>query len=187
MYKPYEDEKWYFFTTRDGKHKIGDRVDRIAGNRYWRTSEGGKDVVSDCSKIGSKDHFVFYIGKPPSDLRTDSNIYKHKRATTKRKKEDGEAIEHNLEDQVHPSEENNNNEPALRQSRAKIRHIAVSGLCNNGNGTTSYSNQPAATDELDIFEDLNSSHDTFTEPIWRYYYTSNQWKQSSISRTYDRA
>ncbi|PON84150.1 NAC domain containing protein [Trema orientale] len=155
MYKPYEDEKWYFFTTRDRKHKIGDRVDRFAGNGYWRRSGGGKDVVSDGSKIGKKEHFVFYIGKPPSGLRTDWNIYKYKRATTRRKKEDGEAIEHNLEGQVHPSEENNNNEPALRQSRKK-RRIDLSGLCNNGNGTKSYSNKPAATDELDIFEDFTA-------------------------------
>ncbi|KAJ8775044.1 hypothetical protein K2173_020048 [Erythroxylum novogranatense] len=72
MYKPTCDkpEEWYFFTPRDRKHRNGKRLNRKAGDGFWRATGADKEVKMNGTVIGWKKALVFYFGKPPNGEKT---------------------------------------------------------------------------------------------------------------------
>ncbi|KAM0982087.1 hypothetical protein ACFX1Q_015878 [Malus domestica] len=66
-----EDNMWYFFTPRDKKYPKGTRLDRAAGNGYWKVTGVKKDVMLKNVKVGFKTSLVFYEGKSPNGKKSD--------------------------------------------------------------------------------------------------------------------
>ncbi|KAL5712405.1 hypothetical protein ACHQM5_014584 [Ranunculus cassubicifolius] len=62
-YPHYEEEEWYFFTSRDRKYPKGSRPSRSAGCGFWKASGVDKEITSNGKTVGTKKTLVFYKKK----------------------------------------------------------------------------------------------------------------------------
>ncbi|KAK1550109.1 hypothetical protein Q3G72_013859 [Acer saccharum] len=78
LFKPQEENTWYFFTPRDRKYRNGDRPNRAAGDGYWKATGADKAVMHGKSKVGFRKALVFYKGKAPKGSKTDWIMHEYR-------------------------------------------------------------------------------------------------------------
>ncbi|KAI9191987.1 hypothetical protein LWI28_016438 [Acer negundo] len=78
LFKPQEENTWYFFTPRDRKYRNGDRPNRAAGDGYWKATGADKAVMHGKSKVGFRKALVFYKGKAPNGSKTDWIMHEYR-------------------------------------------------------------------------------------------------------------
>ncbi|XP_060674852.1 NAC domain-containing protein 67-like [Ziziphus jujuba] len=77
-YEAHGENELYLFTPRDRKYSNGKRLNRAAGDGYWKATGVDKPVVYNGFKIGFKKSLVFHQGKPPDGVKTDWIMHEYR-------------------------------------------------------------------------------------------------------------
>ncbi|XVF11466.1 hypothetical protein REPUB_Repub08aG0030100 [Reevesia pubescens] len=77
------DQERYFFSSKEAKYRIGNRINRATASGYWKATGLDKQITSRRNKIaGMRKTLVFHMGKPPYGSRTDWIMHEYRLVTT---------------------------------------------------------------------------------------------------------
>ncbi|KAB2055524.1 hypothetical protein ERO13_A11G037500v2 [Gossypium hirsutum] len=72
-------EERYFFSVKEAKYKIGNRINWATASGYWKATGSDKQIISRRNQVaGMRKTLVFHMGKPPHGLRTDWIMHEYR-------------------------------------------------------------------------------------------------------------
>ncbi|OMO93810.1 No apical meristem (NAM) protein [Corchorus olitorius] len=78
-----KEQERYFFSSKDTKYRIGNRINRATASGYWKATGLDKPIISRrMNQIGGmRKTLVFHLGKPPHGSRTDWIMHEYRLVT----------------------------------------------------------------------------------------------------------
>lgn len=76
------EQERYFFSSKEAKYRIGNRINRATASGYWKATGLDKQITSRRYQIaGMRKTLVFHMGKPPHGSRTDWIMHEYRLVT----------------------------------------------------------------------------------------------------------
>ncbi|XVE63723.1 hypothetical protein DITRI_Ditri07aG0042600 [Diplodiscus trichospermus] len=76
------EQERYFFSSKEAKYRIGNRINRSTASGYWKATGVDKQITRRRNQIaGMRKTLVFHMGKPPHGSRTDWIMHEYRLVT----------------------------------------------------------------------------------------------------------